>query len=54
MFIEYLKIAEDGFYFRGIILLTCPKKKDTGRVGFHGKLSNFHYVVKYIQIYEIY
>ena len=49
-----LKIVEDRFYFRGIILLTCPKKRDNKHEGFHGKSSNFHYVVKYIQICEIY
>ena len=54
MFIEHLKIAEDGFYFRGLILLTCLKKRDTGHVGFHGKLSNFHNIVKYVQRYVKY
>lgn len=53
MFFEYLRIIEDDFYFKGMILLTCPKK-NTAHIGFHSKSSNFHYVVMYIKICEIY
>ena len=30
MFIKCVRVVEDGFYFRGIILLTCPKKGTLG------------------------
>ena len=30
MFLESLRIVEDGFYFRDITLLTCPKKVTLG------------------------
>ena len=43
MFMEYLRIVEDGFYFRGIII-NLPQKKSTGLEDFYGKLSNFDYV----------
>ena len=55
MFIEYLRIVEDGFYFRGIILLTCPKKGTLGMYLFKINclvfimLSSICRYVKYIE-----
>ena len=45
-----LNIVEDGFYFRGFNFINLSQKRNTWHVGFLGKLSNIHWVVKYIQI----
>ena len=45
MFMEYLRIVEDGFYFRGIILLTCF----TVICLIFIMLSSIHRYVKYVE-----
>ena len=55
MFVESLRIVEDGFYFRDITLLTCPKKVTLGLKVFKVnclifiKLSSIYRYVTYIE-----